>query len=172
MYNDMFNGKVPYKGYIVEELLLDEKNNIPDDYKCYVFGGKLYYIALIYDRKKNKLNKTEYKTLWMTSNWEPIYIPMSGNNYYYKHLPKPDKLDILIKLVEKAGKYLDRHCRIDVYIVNNKIYFGEFTFFCGAFLHTIYCNTILGLIWQFNPDSNKELSIIKTLIPDYYCKID
>ena len=33
------------------KLLLDENNNIPNDYKCYVFGGKLYYTAVTYDRK-------------------------------------------------------------------------------------------------------------------------
>jgi len=59
----------------------------------------------------------------------------------------------MINLVENASKKLARHCRIDIYNINNKIYFGEFTFFCGAFLHTFLCNTILGVIWQFNPDN-------------------
>ena len=51
MYFRMYNGKIPFEGYIVEELLLDN-NKIPSDYKCYTFGGKLYFIAITYDRKK------------------------------------------------------------------------------------------------------------------------
>ena len=46
----MYNGLIPYNGYIVEELLLDN-DNIPSDYKCYVFGGKLYFTAVTYNEK-------------------------------------------------------------------------------------------------------------------------
>ena len=51
MYFRMFNGKIPFEGYIIEELLLDNEK-IPSDYKCYTFGGKIYFIAITYDRKK------------------------------------------------------------------------------------------------------------------------
>ena len=50
MYFRMYNGKIPFKGYIIEELLLDNEK-IPSDYKCYTFG-KIYFIAITYDRKK------------------------------------------------------------------------------------------------------------------------
>lgn len=167
MYYRMFKGKIPFEGYIIEELLLDD-NEIPYDYKCYTFGGRIYFIAITYDRKKIN-NKTVYKTVWMTRDWKPFYFSMSKKNYYYKHLKKPDNFEDLIKLVENTSKQLERHCRIDIYNINNKIYFGEFTFFCGAFLHTFLCNTILGIIWQFNPDNNKKnINHIHTLIPHFY----
>ena len=170
MYYYMYNGKIPYKGYIVEELLLDNEN-IPYDYKCYVFGGKVYFIAITYDRQKIN-GKTVYKSVWMTPDWKPMYFNMSRKNYYYNHLPKPKNLYTLIKLLENASKNLERHCRIDVYNINGKIYLGEFTFFCGAFLHTLLCNTILGIIWQCNPDNNKKkLKFIHNIVPDYYTKI-
>ena len=170
MYYRMFNGKIPFEGYIVEELLLDN-NEIPYDYKCYTFGGRIYFIAITYDRKKIN-NKTVYKTVWMTRDWEPFYFNMSKKNYYYNHIKKPSNLQDMINLVENASKKLERHCRIDIYNINNKIYFGEFTFFCGAFLHTFLCNTILGVIWQFNPDNNKKnINQIHSLIPSYYNKI-
>ena len=81
---------------------------------------------------------------------------MSKKIIIINQLKKPENLNELINLVENASKQLERHCRIDVYNINNKIYLGEFTFFCGAFLHTYICNTILGIIWQFNPDNNKK----------------
>ena len=170
MYYYMYNSKVPYKGYIVEELLL-KNNNIPQDYKCYVFGGKVYFIVVTYDRKKIN-NKTVYKSVWMTPEWKPMYFSMCKENYYYKKLPKPANLDKLIRLLENASRILERHCRIDVYNVNGKIYLGEFTFFCGAFLHTLLCNTILGIIWQLNPDNNnKKLSYIDSIVPEFYTKL-
>jgi len=166
MYYRMFNGKIPYQGYIVEELLLDN-NKIPYDYKCYTFGGRIYFIAVTYDRKKIN-NKTIYKTVWMTRDWKPFYLSMSKKNYYYKSLKKPNNFNILINLVENASKELERHCRIDVYSINNKIYLGEFTFFCGAFLHTFICNTILGIIWELNPDNNKKKLLLHSFIPNFY----
>lgn len=171
MYHYMYNGKIPFKGYIVEELLLDN-NNIPYDYKCYVFGGKVYFIAITFDRQKIN-NKTVYKSVWMTPDWKPFYFSMSKKNYYYTNkIPKPENLDKLINLLENASRNLERHCRIDVYNINNKIYLGEFTFFCGAFLHTFLCNTILGIIWLFNPDNNKKkINYIDSIIPDFYTKI-
>ena len=72
MYFRMYNGKIPFKGYIIEELLLDNEK-IPSDYKCYTFGGKIYFIAITYDRKKIN-NKTTYKTVWMTRDWKGIFI--------------------------------------------------------------------------------------------------
>ena len=42
MYFRMYNGKIPFEGYIIEELLLDN-NKIPSDYKCYTFGGKIIF---------------------------------------------------------------------------------------------------------------------------------
>tara|TARA_Y100000768_G_scaffold386460_1_gene374912 strand:+ start:1338 stop:2246 length:909 start_codon:yes stop_codon:yes gene_type:complete len=169
MHCHMYNNTVPFTGYIVEELLLDNEGNIPIDYKCYVFGGKLFFIAVTYDRQKIN-NKTHYKTVWMTKDWVPMYFSMSKKNYYYNNIKKPDNLDELIYIVEKAGKILNRHCRIDVYNVNNKIYFSEFTFFCGAFLHTFLCNTILGVLWHIYPDKNTEIKKIKELVPNYYNK--
>jgi len=170
MYCKMFNGKIPFEGYIVEELLLDN-NEIPTDYKCYTFGGRLYFIAITYDRKRIN-NTTTYKTVWMTRDWQPFYFSMSKKNYVYNNIKKPNNLNQLIYLVENASKHLERHCRIDVYNINNKIYLGEFTFFCGAFLHTFLCNTILGIIWHFNPDNNeKKINYIHKIIPSFYTKL-
>ena len=70
MYYNMFNGKIPFKGYIIEELLLDENGHIPFDYKCYVFGGKLFYIAITYDRLKNNT----------TTNGDEVSINQFVNN--------------------------------------------------------------------------------------------
>ena len=164
MHDLMYDGKIPFKGYIVEELLLDN-NDIPNDLKFYTFNGKIYFIAITFNRNKNNT----FNSVWVNRNWETINIPMIKNNYYNIKIKKPDNYNELILKVESMSKILNRHCRIDVYNINNKIYLGEFTFFCGAYLHTFFCNFILGIIWIFNPDNYKITdNKLFELIPDFY----
>ena len=169
MHDNMYNGLVPFSGYIKEELLLDN-DKIPHDYKCYIFGGKLYYIAVTFNRKTINGIQT-FNSVWFDHNWKPIKIKMIKNGYVYKKIKKPDCFDNLIKLVENMGQQLKRHCRIDIYIIKNEIYFGEFTFFCGANLHTFLCNLNLGYLWIKNKDDyDFEDKNIKALVPNYYNK--
>ena len=158
MHDEMY-GTIPPKRYIVEELLLDN-NNIPNDYKCYTFNGKIFLIVITYNRKIDKNGNQTFDSLWLTRNWVPIPFKMIKNNYKFKIIPKPNGLDKMINIVEKASNILDRHCRIDVFLVNGKCYFGEFTFFGGAFLHTRICNFILGLKWKINKDKKRNDKMI------------
>jgi len=171
MHDLMFDGKIPYQGYIVEELLLDN-NCIPNDYKFYTFGGRIYFIAITYNRKTIDKQQT-FDSVWLNRNWEPINISMIKNGYKYsKNIKKPDNYLEILNKVENISKKLNRHCRIDIYIIRNKIYLGEFTFFCGATLHTFICNFILGIIWLFNKDCYKfNDPNLNKLIPKYYNKI-
>lgn len=168
MHEQMFNGLVPYSGYIKEELLLDNDGNVPKDYKCYVFGGKLYYVAITYNRKIiNNIQK--FNSVWVDREWNAIKIKMIKTGYLYEKQIKPKCYEKLIFLVENMGKILKRHCRIDIYIIKDEIYFGEFTFFCGASLHTLYSNFKLGLIWLNNKDSFEYYDKnIDKLVPNYY----
>ena len=169
MHEKMNNGLVPFSGVIVEELLLDN-NEIPYDYKCYTFGGKLYFIAVTFNRRIEN-GKQMFNCVWFTKNWKPIYFSMVKNRYLYESIKKPDNLEILIKKVENMSKKLRRHCRIDVYNINNKIYLGEYTFFCGAFIHTFICNLILGIIWLLNKDDYKTHDpVLYKIVPEYYNK--
>ena len=93
---------------------------------------------------------------------------MIGTDFFAK-LPKFPTTDKLIQLVEKAGRKFERHCRIDTYIVNDEVYLGEFTFFCGAQKHSKLGNMILGSIWLMNPDDySKELPELEDIVPDFY----
>ena len=48
-----------------------------------------------------------------------------------KKLEKPKKFDEMIKLARKLS-YGIPHVRVDFYIINGKVYFGELTFFDSA----------------------------------------
>ena len=169
MYDKMYNGLIPFTGYIVEELLLDENNNIPSDYKCYTFNGRIYYIAVTYNRRIVN-NKQLFDSIWFDRDWKPIYFSMIKENYkYVDNLKKPKGFSKLIKLVENVSHKLKRHCRIDIYLIKENVYLGEFTFFTGAKLHTNYCNFLLGNLWKKYPDDyNYQDNTLKTIIPKFY----
>ena len=167
MHDEMY-GYIPPKKYIVEELLLDKNNNVPSDYKCYCFNGKVFLIALTYNRKIDENGKQTFNSLWLTRNWNPIPFKMIKKNYKFNIIPKPKGLDKMIEIVEKSSKILDRHCRIDVFLVNGKCYFGEFTFFSGAFLHTRLCNFILGFKWKINEDKKRNDKMILNKLKHFY----
>ena len=166
MHNNMFENKIPNTGYIMEELLLD-KGNIPSDYKCYTFNGKIWFIVCTYNRYFDG-KKQNFNSVWMTREWKPIPLKMIKKGYKYKKLQKPIGLDNMIKKVENLSQILDRHCRIDVYLIKGKVYLGEFTFFTGAMLHSKICNNILGLIWLLNPDVKKNNINFKEILPIEY----
>ena len=184
MHELMFDYKIPFKGYIVEELILDENNNPPSDYKCYVFNGRVFLIANTYNRtikfnSKKNIFEQNFNSIWMTRNGNALPFPMIKKNYKYtRKIEKPQGFTKMIALVEKASSILHRHCRIDVYLLNGEVYFGEFTFFGGAFLHTRLANTLLGIKWLLNPDqinikNNQKLKkILKKIVPSFYNKVD
>ena len=95
---------------------------------------------------------------------------MTKKNYKYRNkIKKPKEYSKMIQLVESVSRKLKRHCRIDVYCINDKVYIGEFTFFCGARLHSFLCNFILGLLWIiYRDDYSYEDDKLKQLVPEYY----
>lgn len=170
MTEHMYNGAIPYTGYIAEELLLDETAQIPYDHKCYTFNGKIYFIAVTYNRRIID-GVQHFDSLWHTRDWIPIKYPMIKKGYKYGSIPKPKNYDNLIKIIENLSSKLKRHCRIDVYFINGKVYLGELTFFCGSFLHTKLCNLILGTLWKcYKDDYSYEDTTLKKIVPNYYNK--
>lgn len=118
----------PYKNVkpqiIAEKYMEDESGYELKDYKVMCFGGEAKLIEVhmgrfgshtqdFYDREWNKLDFLQG-------------TPNSDN-----FIEKPDCLDKILELSEEFSKELS-HVRIDWYLVNKKIYFGEITFFDGS----------------------------------------
>lgn len=132
-YNYYYGGREwPYKNVkpriIIEKYMNDGKNDEINDYKCFCFNGKVEYIQVDYDRFKNH-GRNEYDRDWN-------YIPFTTDFPTDKNriIEKPKKLKLLIELVEKIVKNIgiESFVRIDMYIVKDKIYFGEITFYPGS----------------------------------------
>lgn len=111
---------------VIEKLLLNEEGNLPEDYKFHCFNGKVEFIHVDSDRMYRH-TRTFYDKSWnkLPFNWSP----------YKKGLPKyplgkgvsaPYNLKKMILIAEKLAAVFP-YCRIDLYNVKNKIYFGEIT---------------------------------------------
>ena len=109
------------KPYIfAEEYLSDNKNKNPIDYKIYCKKGKAQSI-LVCSQRDTGLKLNEYDLNW--NELDLLKKEYKGN----VKLPKPKKLTQMIKIAEKISKEFP-FVRVDLYEINEKIYFGELTF--------------------------------------------
>lgn len=104
---------------VVEKLLLDEKGDIPNDYKFLCFNGKVELIQIDANRF-NEHKKTLYSKEWEKQNFE-FNFPIGDD------IPKPETLDLMIKLAEILAEDFD-FVRVDFYTIEEKVFFGELTF--------------------------------------------
>ncbi|WP_051196271.1 ATP-grasp fold amidoligase family protein [Clostridium cadaveris] len=117
----------PYKNVkprIVCEKFISDKDTTPDDYKILCFNGKAKLIEVHIDRFNNHTQD------FYDINWNKTCISQDGivSDKIYE---KPKQLETMIELSEKIAKDMI-HVRVDWFIVNDKLYFGEITFYDGA----------------------------------------
>lgn len=120
----------PYKGikpYIMAEEFIENKNskskNI-EDYKFFCFNGipKILYVAT--DRF------TDLRWTFFDMNFKRLNI-INHHPNSSRYIPKPKNFDTMIEIATKLSKGI-KNVRIDLYEIDNKIYFGEYTFFHGG----------------------------------------
>ena len=117
----------PYKNVkpriIIEKYMEDTETKELRDYKFFCFNGKVKFFKVDFDRfKQHKANYFD-----ITGNILPfgeVICPPDFN----KEIKMPDNLNKMIELAEKIAKDTI-FVRVDFYNVNEKIYFGEITFF-------------------------------------------
>lgn len=105
--------------YLIVEELLTFKNEVPPDFKFFVFQGKVELIQVDLDRfKKHRRNL-----------FTPAFEKMNALLAYPDSevsVPKPKLLDKAIGFSEAIGKDFD-FIRVDLYLLKEKIVFGELT---------------------------------------------
>lgn len=125
------NREWPYKNIkpriIIEEYLLDKENPKCDlvDYKVMCFNGEPKIIFTCTDRYDKGLKVTFFDLEWNKLPFERHY-PSSKSN-----IEKPKKLKEMIELSRRMAKKF-KFIRLDWYEVNNRLYFGEYTFYPGS----------------------------------------
>lgn len=123
----------PYKNIIpqiiAEKYMVDESGTELKDYKVHVFNGIPYVIQVDFDRFTNH-RRNLYSTDWLALN-KGIKFPMG----YDKEIQKPVVLEKMLELSVKLASDIP-YIRCDFYCVENKLYFGELTFYHGSGFET------------------------------------
>lgn len=112
-----------YKGIkkkiICEEYLENKKGNLLD-YKFFCFNGKVEFIEVDFDRFEN------HAMNFYDLNWNLLDLKKGRYPNYSGKVDRPSNLSEMINVAEKLAIEIP-FARIDLYDVNNKIYFGEIT---------------------------------------------
>lgn len=109
---------------IAEELLTDDKGNIPDDFKCFCFQDndgnkkKVLYVERVIGNERARILFDE--------NWNQIQLE-SNFELLDEKIPRPKNLKKILSIIDKLSEDFN-FVRVDLFLLNNKIYFGELTF--------------------------------------------
>lgn len=120
----------PYKNVprkiIAEKYITDETGTNLRDYKFYCFDGKAKVAGIYQDRNTDKETTGDFFD--MDFNW----LDFTFNMPNAKVKPsKPNHFEKMIEIAEILSEGIP-HVRVDLYLSNDKIYFGELTFFDGS----------------------------------------
>lgn len=130
-YGEWFYGVVKPR-IIIEKFLSENDNEIPKDYKMFYFNnidGKqdIAFTAVDIGRFVNHKRKIYDR------NWSLIPDIYVNNSPYADNIDfkKPINYEYMVECARKLAKPFP-HARIDFYVVNDKVYFGEITFMSDA----------------------------------------
>lgn len=119
----------PYKNVpkkIIAEKYMEDEANKGDlsDYKIHCFNGEPKVIQVIRDRfsKTGMVNDHYYPS------WEKLDLRRGHHHSGDVVIPRPQEMDKILELAGKLSQGMP-YLRVDFYIVNHQIYFGELTFF-------------------------------------------
>lgn len=107
---------------IVEEFLVQLDGDL-FDYKYFCYNGKVKNLFVVSDRFKNKYVDF-YDLKWQRLPFKRLY------NNSPNGIQKPKLFDKMLELSEILAKDFI-FCRVDFYEVEDKLYFGEITFYPG-----------------------------------------
>lgn len=133
---------------LVEELMLDDADKVPSDYKIHIFQGdpsEQVIIQIDSDRFGNhkrsiydeSLNKLDYDI-------KPKYDSIDESYVF------PENIHKLLELAKQLAKPFP-YVRVDMYSIKSKVYFGEMTFCHGSGWENMSskeADLLLGSYWK------------------------
>ena len=120
------------KPRIVCEKYLEDQNGELLDYKIHCFNGEPKLIQVDFDRFTDKKHTRNFYDI----NWDKLNVSVLHPQNNIRVLEKPEKMDEMIQYAAKLAKGFPV-VRVDFYLVDGAIYFGEMTFAHGCGLELI-----------------------------------
>lgn len=118
----------PYKfvkpKVMAEKFLETSEKDELRDYRFFCFEGEPKFISV----DTNINNKSKTRRNLYDLNWNLLDAEITYKKDLNNSLDKPNKLDEMIEISKKLSESLP-HVRIDLYNIDDEIYFGEYTFY-------------------------------------------
>ena len=113
---------------ICEKYIQPEDGVLPDDYKVYCFDGEAFCTMLCKEREQEE----NCKYYFFDKGWN--FKPWDSSTADLKNvsIEKPKQFEKMLAYAEKISKGFP-FVRVDLYVMEDRIYFGEMTFTpCGC----------------------------------------
>ena len=121
----------PYKN-VKRKIIAEELIEMPDggemiDYKIFCFNGIPQYIQVIQNRHTNETID------FFDIHWNHMeFVGLNPNAHNATNIiPKPSVLEEMLKVARELSENF-KFTRIDLYVIGDRIYFGEITFYPGS----------------------------------------
>jgi hypothetical protein len=109
---------------IIERYLTGDNNQVPRDFKFFVYHGDVEYVQVDFDRN------TDHKRTIFDAEWNELDLTLHFPKG--KNIKQPDNLDKMISIAENLGSEFD-FIRVDLYDLDDHgIIFGEMTVAHGS----------------------------------------
>ena len=110
---------------LIEDYLKPKVGKLPEDYKFYCFDGLAPYVMVCTDRQEGG----KHPRFWYyNEEWEMQMLSADALKYGVKAaIPKPEGIETAFEYAKKLSKGFP-FVRVDLYIIDGKVYFGELTF--------------------------------------------
>lgn len=119
----------PYKNVphrVIAEQYMEDSDGKGEltDYKLHYFSGDCKAIMV----GQNRFGPNGLENDYYTPEWEHFDFTRGHRHNAPEHSPKPPQMDKMIELGKKLALDMP-FVRVDFYVINGKIYFGEITFY-------------------------------------------
>jgi hypothetical protein len=122
-----------------EKLLLDTDGNIPADIKMNMFGrgpdGPIIYTGIVSSRFSDPHGDV------FDANWNRVDLKLGDFARTEGEVPPPENWSEIVAFASRLADGLG-YVRVDIYVVDGHIYFGELTFTPGAGVFPFYPDRI------------------------------
>jgi hypothetical protein len=130
---------------ILVEPHLGDPSRWPDDYKLWVFHGRVHFVHWLTAR-----STPEYGGRYLDRTWSPVPFRSLKYPTYPFVPPRPQSWDTMLWIAERIGQEF-AYVRVDLYEVDGHPYVGELTFTPTAGYHPLDppdTDLMLGGLWR------------------------
>lgn len=167
----------PYKnmkpGLIAEKILRHSDGKPLLDYKFMCFEGepKLLFLDIGVCEKDGSHAENYFRNIY-DMDFKLLEITETRSNKVDKSIVKPDNFEYMKECVSILSKPFP-HCRVDLYNVDGKVYFGEITFYHGSGYNDIKPLEADKMIGSWiDIEHHNNYAIVKSELFPYYEKVN